>query len=319
MPCPPCWRAPACWSASTPTSAPTSACFVPADPAGRSACDPGRSRVCWGDGCRERSLPAAVRQVPLASFAHLALRRFPHRRRYLNGWTEPDRRMIERVRRDGFASADALYTVLINSDLDLVRDARARGLRTVHEVMIGPDIGRWVQEEQALFPGIEESVPPERDLCGQRARCPKSMSFRISSSCHRSSSVVRSSRSAVIRSGSRPCPMASMRGGLIRSMSRYRDACCSSAPSGCAKAATTLPQPSRILERRRVGLRGPRGRALPSRGDSPPGVQWPHLRGSGAAVPDRGRVSPGRRVRPADPVRRLRARRISRPWPAAFR
>ena len=74
--------------------------------------------------------------------------------------------MTELVRRDGFASADALYTVLINSDLDLLRDARARGLRTVHEVMMAPDIGRWMQEEQALFPGIEASVPPEQIRAG---------------------------------------------------------------------------------------------------------------------------------------------------------
>jgi glycosyltransferase involved in cell wall biosynthesis len=114
-----------------------------------------------------REIPSRkVRQVPLASFADLALRQFPHRPRYLNGWTEPERRVIARARRAGFGSADALYTVLINSDLDLVREARARGLRIAHEVMIGPDVGRWVQEEQVLFPGIEESLPPEQIRAG---------------------------------------------------------------------------------------------------------------------------------------------------------
>jgi glycosyltransferase involved in cell wall biosynthesis len=115
-----------------------------------------------------RGMPShVVRQVPLAAFAHLALRRFPHRQRHLTGWTEPDYRLIERVRRDGFASANALYTVLVNSDLDLVRETRARGIRTVHEVMIGPDVGRWVREEQAHFPDIEESVPPEQIRAGK--------------------------------------------------------------------------------------------------------------------------------------------------------
>jgi glycosyltransferase involved in cell wall biosynthesis len=104
----------------------------------------------------------AVRQVPCSSCAHLALRQLPNGRRYHNGWSEPGRRMIELVRKDGFAGANALYTVLINSDLDLVREARARGVRTVHEVMIRPDVGQWVQEEQALFPGIEASVASER-------------------------------------------------------------------------------------------------------------------------------------------------------------
>jgi glycosyltransferase involved in cell wall biosynthesis len=114
-----------------------------------------------------REIPSrAVRQFPLASFAQLALRRFLHGRHYLNGWAEPDRPMIERVRRDGFAAADALYTVLINSDLEFVREARARGLKTVHEVMIGPDVGRWVREEQALFPGIEDCVAPAQIHAG---------------------------------------------------------------------------------------------------------------------------------------------------------
>jgi hypothetical protein len=107
-----------------------------------------------------------VRQAPFASFTHLALRRLPLGRGGGNGWTEPGRRIIEAVQSDGFAGANALYTVLINSDLDLVRAARARDIRTVHEVMIGPDVGRWVHEEQALFPGIEESVPPERVRAG---------------------------------------------------------------------------------------------------------------------------------------------------------
>jgi glycosyltransferase involved in cell wall biosynthesis len=109
-----------------------------------------------------REIPShTVRQVPFASFAQLALRQLPHRSRFLNGGAEPERPMIERVRSDGFAAAAALYTVLINSDLELVREARARGLKTVHEVMIGPDVGRWIHEEQASFPGIEESLTPE--------------------------------------------------------------------------------------------------------------------------------------------------------------
>jgi glycosyltransferase involved in cell wall biosynthesis len=109
-----------------------------------------------------REIPSrTVRQVPLASFAQLALRRLPHRGRFLNGGAELDRRMIERVRSDGFASADALYTTLINSDLDFLREARVRGLKTVHEAMMAPDIGRWVCEEQALFSGVEEALPLE--------------------------------------------------------------------------------------------------------------------------------------------------------------
>ena len=93
------------------------------------------------------------------------------RMRYLNGWTEPDRRLIDLVRSDGFAGANALYTVLINSDLDLLREARARGIRTVHEVMIGPDVGRWVQEEQASFPAEDRAVGGDVAVPAPRSRC----------------------------------------------------------------------------------------------------------------------------------------------------
>ena len=110
--------------------------------------------------------PHRVRQVSLSSCAQLALRPSPNGPRCLGSWTEPDRRMIELVRKDRFAGANALYTVLINSDLDLVREARARGIRTVHEVMIGPDVGRWLREEQALFPGIEDSLLAEQVRAG---------------------------------------------------------------------------------------------------------------------------------------------------------
>jgi hypothetical protein len=197
--------------------------------------------ACWPDRMRPKpvarllgrrlppEVPAhVVRQVPLSSLAHLTLHRFPDGRRYLNGWTEPDPRLIELVRRDGFAGANALYTVLINSDLDLVREAQARGIRTVHEVMIGPDVGRWIREEQALFPGLEERVPPEqlREGNGRDAR-----KYELSDLILVPSEFVHRSvlELGPIRSGSRPCPMASMRGGSIRSMSRYRDGCCSSA------------------------------------------------------------------------------------------
>ena len=74
--------------------------------------------------------PGTVRQFPLSSLAIWRCASCRTRRRYLNGWAAPDRRMIELVREDGFAGANALYTVLINSDLDLVREARARGIRT---------------------------------------------------------------------------------------------------------------------------------------------------------------------------------------------
>jgi glycosyltransferase involved in cell wall biosynthesis len=192
-----------------------------------------------------------VRQVPLASFANLALRRFPHRQRQLNGWTEPDGRMIERVRRDDFASADALYTVLINSDLDLVREAQARGIRTVHEVMIGPDVGHWVRAEQALFPGIEESVLPEQIRAGSERDARK---YELSDLILVPSEFVRRS---VLGLGADPERIATVPYGLDES---WLDQISEPVPGrvlfvgsvGLRKGSHHLAAACRLLERRRV-------------------------------------------------------------------
>jgi glycosyltransferase involved in cell wall biosynthesis len=195
--------------------------------------------------------PRAVRQVPLASFADLALRRLPRRQSNLNGWTEPDCRMIERVRRDGFASADALYTVLINSDLDLVREARARGIRTVHEVMIGPDVGRWVRDEQALFPGIEEPLPPAQIRAGNERDARK---YELSDLILVPSEFVRRS---VLELGGDPERIATVPYGLDE---RWLGQVSDPVPGrvlfvgsvGLRKGSQYLAQASRILEHRRV-------------------------------------------------------------------
>ena len=222
-----------------------------------------------------REVPARrVRQVPLASFAHLALRHFPHRQRYLNRWTGPDHRMTELVRRDGFASADALYTVLINSDLDLVRDARARGLRTVHEVMMAPDIGRWMQEEQSLYPGIEESLPPERIRAGNERDAKK---YELSDLILVPSEFVRRS---VLALGGDPERIATVPYGLDE---RWLDLGNESVPGRVLfvrlrKAAQRQPLPGRSQSHPRAApcrLRGQGGRVLLSDAVSHPAFDGP--------------------------------------------
>jgi glycosyltransferase involved in cell wall biosynthesis len=193
-----------------------------------------------------------VRQVPLASLAELALRRFPHGRRYLDGWGQPDRLMIERVRGDGFAGANALYTVLINSDLDLVREAQARGLRTVHEVMIGPDVGQWVREEQALFPGIEDPLPPARIRAGNARDAQK---YELSDLILVPSEFVRRSVRAL---GGDPKRIATVPYGLDE---RWLDQVNEPVPGrvlfvgsvGLRKGSHYFAEAGRILARRRAG------------------------------------------------------------------
>ena len=97
--------------------------------------------------------PRLVRQVPLRALADRLLPDLAARR-HLNGWLDPTRSMMKLARKDDFAGADALYTLLINSDLELVREARSRGIRVVHEVIISPDVGPSLREEQSRFPGL---------------------------------------------------------------------------------------------------------------------------------------------------------------------
>jgi glycosyltransferase involved in cell wall biosynthesis len=99
-----------------------------------------------------------VRHIPAYAIAERAIRRLPLRN--LDRHFEVASRLVQLVRKDGFANATALYTLLINSDLDLVRDAKAAGLRVVHDVMIGPDVGLWIYEEARRYPDSE----PELDI-----------------------------------------------------------------------------------------------------------------------------------------------------------
>ena len=141
--------------------------------------------------------------------------------------------------------------MLINSDLDLVREAHARGIRTVHEVMIGPDVGRWVREEQALFPGIEESVPPELIRAGNERDAKK---YELSDLILVPSEFVRRS---VLELGGDPERIATVPYGLDE---RWLDQVNEPVPGrvlfvgsvGLLKGSHYLAEASRILERRRV-------------------------------------------------------------------
>lgn len=63
--------------------------------------------------------------------------------------------ILSNVLKDDFLNANSLYTNCINSDTDIIRKAKRRGIRVVHEVMINADVGRILREERNLYPGIE--------------------------------------------------------------------------------------------------------------------------------------------------------------------
>jgi glycosyltransferase involved in cell wall biosynthesis len=64
-------------------------------------------------------------------------------------------------------AGDVIYTVLINSDLDTLRLLKPRGVKIVHECIIGPDVGLWLREERSMFTGLE---PDDIDVEEGRAR-----------------------------------------------------------------------------------------------------------------------------------------------------
>jgi hypothetical protein len=70
------------------------------------------------------------------------------------------RRLLARVEAALPGPGDVIYTVLVKEDVETMRRLKSRGVKIVHECMIGPDVGLWVQEERRLFPGIESEDAP---------------------------------------------------------------------------------------------------------------------------------------------------------------
>jgi len=74
-------------------------------------------------------------------------------------------RALARAR--AFDGADALY-VLSNGDLELVREAKARGLFVAYEQIINPHVGRILRAERAAHPGLEPQDSEEEVEGGLR-------------------------------------------------------------------------------------------------------------------------------------------------------
>ncbi len=63
--------------------------------------------------------------------------------------------VLKRVLKDDFIGAYALYTNFINNDIPLIRKAKDKGLKIIHEIFITPNSGLIMLEERKLFPDIE--------------------------------------------------------------------------------------------------------------------------------------------------------------------
>jgi glycosyltransferase involved in cell wall biosynthesis len=78
--------------------------------------------------------------------------------------------LLKCVRTDKFGGANAIYTVIVNDDLDLCEEAKTRGYRIVHEAMLNPDIGLHLAEEHQRFPEVPWSIPSLEQIEAGRER-----------------------------------------------------------------------------------------------------------------------------------------------------
>jgi glycosyltransferase involved in cell wall biosynthesis len=69
---------------------------------------------------------------------------------------ETEERVKQKLLKDQFLNANALYTNLVNSDIDLVKKAKDNGILVVHEAILNPDVGHIMREERERYPGIEK-------------------------------------------------------------------------------------------------------------------------------------------------------------------
>jgi len=67
--------------------------------------------------------------------------------------------LLKRALAENLGGANAIYTVIVNEDLEFCRQAKARGCRIVHEVMLNPDIGLHLDEEHRRFPEVPCGLP----------------------------------------------------------------------------------------------------------------------------------------------------------------
>ncbi len=101
---------------------------------------------------------SAVTSVPiatiLASIVKSILKLLPQKSRNILPIINIENKLRQQIIKDRFRNANAIYS-FINSDLELVRQAKDAGLSVVYEQIINPSVGRILREERNLFPGIE--------------------------------------------------------------------------------------------------------------------------------------------------------------------
>lgn len=101
----------------------------------------------------------AVVSAPGRSLAHAAFSRVPGGKTLATA-TAPVSWLRKAIVSDDFRGANALYC-MDNGDLDVIREARRRGMFIVYEQICSPEIGRTLRTEREIFPDFEQQESAE--------------------------------------------------------------------------------------------------------------------------------------------------------------
>jgi len=106
-----------------------------------------------------RAIPREVSRSQIVTFSTWAMTEYGWGMLQRKGVPLPNISFVEQqihrsVSQHALSNSNALYT-LINSDLEVVRQAKQRGLLVVHEQIINPNVGHILREERDRYPAIE--------------------------------------------------------------------------------------------------------------------------------------------------------------------
>lgn len=77
--------------------------------------------------------------------------------------------LLKRALNERFGGANAIYTVLVNEDLEACRIAKMQGCRIIHEVMLTPDAGLLTHDEYRRYP-MSSTAPSLHEIEAGRDR-----------------------------------------------------------------------------------------------------------------------------------------------------
>ncbi|MGK7896153.1 MAG: glycosyltransferase family 4 protein [Xenococcus sp. (in: cyanobacteria)] len=103
---------------------------------------------------------SSVTSVPVNAISESILKLLPQKNRAIFPVIDTESKLRQQIVKDRFLNANAIYT-FINSDLELICQAKEAGLSVVYEQILNPNVGRILREERALFPGIEPQTSLE--------------------------------------------------------------------------------------------------------------------------------------------------------------